>query len=36
MHIIHNPTQFRNNIHSKLMDIIGDQTIAINIEIMIL
>jgi transcription elongation factor S-II len=32
MHIIHNPTQFRNNIHSKLIDIIGDQTIAINIE----
>ena len=32
MHTITNPTQFRDNIHLKLMDIIGDSKIAINLE----
>ena len=32
MHTITNPNQFRDNIHLKLMDIIGDKLISINLE----
>jgi transcription elongation factor S-II len=32
MHTITNPNQFRDNIREKLFNIIGDNTIAINLE----
>lgn len=32
MHLINNPEQFRNNIVTKLTDIIGEETISINLE----
>ena len=32
MHLVNNPEQFRNNIVRKLTDIIGEDTISINLE----
>ena len=32
MHIIVNPTEFRVNISKKLENIIGDETMSINLE----